>query len=156
GKGVAGEVTLWAVDYGVLSLTGYQAPDVRHAIYQRKDLQVLTEDSRQRIVSRRVITPKGDGEGGGGGDDSGPGAMRRDFRPLAFWLGSVETDAGGHATKDVTLPESLTTYRIMAVAGDLASRFGSADAEIRVSKPVTLLAAFPRFLSLGDRATFGG
>ena len=34
--------------------------------------------------------------------------------------------ATGRATKDVTLPESLTTYRIMAVAGDTASRFGSA------------------------------
>src|SRR4029079_10979949 len=92
----------------------------------------------------------------GGGDDSGPGALRRDFRPLAFWLGSVETDADGHANKDLTLPESLTTYRIMAVAADSASRFGSTSAEIRVSKPVTLLAAFPRFLSLGARATVGG
>ncbi len=55
----------------------------------------------------------------------------------------------------MTLPESLTTYRIMAVAGDAASRFGSADAEIKVNKPVTLLASFPRFLALGDRASFG-
>ena len=36
---------------------------------------------------------------------------------LAFWLGSVATDASGHATVDVKLPESLTTYRIMAVGG---------------------------------------
>ena len=63
----ASEVTLWAVDYGVLSLTGYQAPDVLSAVYRDKALQVTNEDSRQRIISRRVITPKGDGEGGGGG-----------------------------------------------------------------------------------------
>ncbi len=43
----------------------------------------------------------------------------------------------------------------MAVAGDTSSRFGSADAEIKVNKPVTLLPAFPRFLTLGDRASFG-
>jgi uncharacterized protein YfaS (alpha-2-macroglobulin family) len=43
----------------------------------------------------------------------------------------------------------------MAVAGDAASRFGSADAEIKVNKPLTLLAAFPRFLTTGDRASFG-
>ena len=155
GKPSAGEVTLWAVDYGVLSLTNYGLPDVLHAIYQEKSLQVSNEDSRQRIVSRRVLTPKGSNDGGGGGNESGAGAMRRDFRPLAFWLGSVETDGGGHATKDVTLPDSLTTYRIMAVAGDSASRFGSASSEIRVTKPVTLLAAFPRFMGLGDRASFG-
>jgi uncharacterized protein YfaS (alpha-2-macroglobulin family) len=45
--------------------------------------------------------------------------LRRDFRPLVFWLGSVSTDSAGRATTTVTLPDSLTTYRIMAVAGDL-------------------------------------
>ena len=151
-KPAPGEVTLWAVDHGILSLTDYRAPDVVSAIYQHKALQIMNTDSRQRIISRRVLTPKDGGEGGGGGNE---GTFRRDFRPTAFWLGSVETDASGRATKEVTLPESLTTYRIMAVAGDAASRFGSAAAEIRVSKPVTLLAAFPRFMTLGDRASFG-
>jgi uncharacterized protein YfaS (alpha-2-macroglobulin family) len=153
---VAGEVTLWAVDHGVLSLTGYGAPDIRAAVYQRKSLQVMNQDSRQRIVSRRVLTPKGEGAGGGGGAESGANDARRDFRPLAFWLGSVETDVNGQATREVTLPESLTTYRIMAVAADTASRFGSANAELTVTKPVTLQPAFPRFLALGDRASFGG
>lgn len=155
GRPAASEVTLWAVDYGVLSLTGYQAPNVRDAVYQRKSLQVLNEDSRQRIVSRRVLTPKGGDEGGGGGYESGAADARQDFRPLAFWLGSVETGADGTATREVTLPESLTTYRIMAVAADAASRFGSDDADIRVNKPVSLLAAFPRFLTMGDRASIG-
>jgi uncharacterized protein YfaS (alpha-2-macroglobulin family) len=148
----ASEVTLWAVDYGVLSLTDYRAPDVLSSVYRHKSLQVMNSDSRQRIVSRRVLTPKGAGEGGGGGSE---GTFRRDFRPLAFWLGSVETDGNGKATREVTLPDSLTTYRIMAVAGDTASRFGSGDAEIRVSKPITLVPAFPRFLAQGDRAAFG-
>lgn len=156
GAAAPGEVTLWAVDYGVLSLTNYTAPDIVSAIYQHKDLQVMTEDNRQRIISRRVLTPKGANDGGGGGNEAGAGAFRKDFRPLAFWLGSVETDASGHATKDVTLPEALTTYRIMAVAADSTSRFGSASAEIKVNKPVTLLAAFPRFMTMGDRASFGG
>jgi uncharacterized protein YfaS (alpha-2-macroglobulin family) len=70
-------------------------------------------------------------------------------------VGSVTTDANGRATTIVTLPDSLTTYRIMAVAGDPASHFGSGDAEIRTSKPVTMLQAFPRFLVAGDRASFG-
>lgn len=145
------EVTLWAVDYGVLSLTAYQAPDVLKAVYQEKALGVSTEDSRQRIISRRVLTPKGADPGGGGGLEN----VRQDFRPLAFWLGSVVTGADGTATTEVKLPESLTTYRILAVAGDTASRFGSGAAEIKISKPVTMLGAFPRFLSLGDSATFG-
>jgi uncharacterized protein YfaS (alpha-2-macroglobulin family) len=155
GAATQSEVTLWAVDYGVLSLTAYKTPDVLDSVYVEKTLAFLTEDTRQRIVSRRVLTPKGETDGGGGGADSGAGTIRRDFRVLAFWLGSVVTDAKGHASVDVKLPESLTTYRIMAVAADKASRFGFADTEIRINKPVTLKAAFPRFLAVGDKASFG-
>ena len=144
GRGTASEVTLWAVDYGVLSLTGFRTPDVLDSVYVKKALQVLTEDTRQKIISRRVITPKGDTDGGGGGVGRGRQlACAQDFRVLAFWIGSVTTDARGHATVDVKLPESLTTYRIMAVAGDKSSRFGSADSEIRINKPVTLKADVP-------------
>jgi uncharacterized protein YfaS (alpha-2-macroglobulin family) len=155
GRGAASEVTLWAVDYGVLSLTAYHTPDVLASVYVHKALQVLTEDARQKIVSRRVVTPKGASDGGGGGLSGNVDSVRQDFRVLAFWLGSVTTNGNGHATTDVKLPESLTTYRIMAVAGDKVSRFGSADAEIRINKPLTLKPAFPRFLAVGDKATFG-
>jgi len=155
GRGTPSEVTLWAVDYGVLSLTAYQTPDVLRSVYVQKALQVLTGDSRARIISRRVLTPKGETEGGGGGGEAGAGTLRKDFRVLAFWIGSVVTDASGDATLDVKLPESLTTYRIMAVAGDRRSRFGSADTEVRVNKPLTLKPTFPRFLAVGDRAHFG-
>src|SRR5262245_3586915 len=154
-RGVPSEVTLWAVDYGVLSLTSYQTPDVLGSVYVRKALQVLNQDNRQRIVSRRVLTPKGDTDGGGGGGETGAGTLRKDFRVLAFWLGSVTTDTAGHASVNVNLPESLTTYRIMAVAADRLSRFGSGDSEVRINKPVTLKPTFPRFLAVGDRAHFG-
>ena len=156
GKPSQSEVTLWAVDYGVLSLTGYETPDVLEDIYLQKALQVINEDSRQRIISRRVLTPKGAGEGGGGGQDARAGTLRKDFRVLAFWLGSVVTDAKGRATREITLPESLTTYRIMAVAGDRQSRFGWDNAEIRINKPLMITAAWPRFMSVGDKAHFGG
>lgn len=155
GKGAQGEVTLWAVDYGVLSLTKYSPPDIAQSVYVRKALQVFNVDSRQRIIERRVLTPKGETDGGGGGVDAGAGTLRKDFRVLAFWLGSIATGPDGQASVDVTLPESLTTYRIMAVVSDRDSRFGSADTDVRTSKPVTLRPAFPRFLAVGDTALFG-
>ena len=155
GRGTASEVTLWAVDYGVLSLTGYRTPDVLESVHIRKSLQVMNADNRQRIISRRVLTPKGSTDGGGGGADAGAGTLRKDFRVLAFWLGSVTTGNDGSASLNVKLPESLTTYRIMAVAADRASRFGSADTEVRTNKPLTLKPTFPRFMTVGDRAYFG-
>lgn len=155
GRGAASEVTLWAVDEGVLQLTGFTAPDVLSSVYAQEMLQVMTSDSRERIVSRRVLTPKGATEGGGGGVAGGPADLRRDFRVLAFWLGSVETGTNGRASTRVKLPESMTSYRIMAVAADAASRFGASSATIRVSRPVTLRPLMPRFLTPGDRASLG-
>jgi uncharacterized protein YfaS (alpha-2-macroglobulin family) len=155
GRGAPSEVTLWAVDYGVLSLTSYRTPDVLGSVWVQKALAVMNEDNRQRIISRRVLTPKGATEGGGGGADAGAGTLRKDFRVLAFWVGSFVTDAYGRGTIDVKLPESLTTYRIMAVAADRSSRFGAADSEVRVNKPITLKPTFPRFLAVGDKALFG-
>ncbi|HEX6973571.1 MAG TPA: MG2 domain-containing protein, partial [Vicinamibacterales bacterium] len=46
GRGTASEVTLWAVDYGVLSLTAFRTPDVLGSVYVHKSLQVLNADSR--------------------------------------------------------------------------------------------------------------
>ena len=40
-------------------------------------------------------------------------------------------------------------------SGDKISRFGSGESEIRINKPVVLKAAFPRFMTRGDRAYFG-
>jgi len=155
GNPAASEVTLWAVDYGVLSLTAFKTPDVLGSVYLEKSLQVWNIDNRQRLISRRAIERKGDDAGGGGGNEGGSDAMRKDFRVLAFWLGSVASDANGLASIDVKLPESLTTYRIMAVAADKGSRFGSGESEIRINKPITMKPAFPRFMAVGDTSHFG-
>ena len=69
--------------------------------------------------------------------------IRQDFRPLVFWLGSATTGADGRATTTVTLPDSLTTYRIMAVAGDQASQFGFGEREIRVDEAADAAACVP-------------
>ena len=165
GRPVPSEVTLWAMDYGLLSLTAYTTPDVLKAVYAPRTLQVMTEDNRQRLMSRRTLTDQepddvwGDAVAGiavAGGGISIPGfQLRHDFRPLAFWLGSATTGADGRATTTVTLPDSITTYRIMAVAGDRASRFGFGEREVRTTKPLTLLPELPRFLTAGDRASIG-
>ena len=87
------EVTLWAVDYGVLSLTAYRTPDVLGSVYVHKALQVMNADSRQRIISRRVLTPKGDTEGGGGGVDGCRHAQRLPRARLLARLGRRPTPA---------------------------------------------------------------
>ena len=136
-------MTLWAVDYGVLSLTGYQTPDVLESVYVNKALQVFNADNRQRIVSRRVLTPKGATEGGGGGGDAGAGTCARTSACSRSGSARSSTDGNGRAKRRVTLPESLTTYRIMAVAADKRRASAAGDSEIRINKPLMLHAGVP-------------
>lgn len=150
GRGASAEVTLYAVDYGVLSLTGYRLPDPGATFYGHRGLGVRNADSRLVLISRDYLKGKLAEEGGGGGADGGLLALRRDFRATPFWQGSLMTDGKGNARASFTLPDSLTTFVLMAVAHTADSRFGSAQREIRVAKPLMLFSALPRFLLSGD------
>ena len=148
-------VTVWAVDAGVLGLTAYRTPDPMATFYARRGLGVTTAESRSRVVGRRSYGTKGDVAGGGGGIETAGEAVRRDFRALAFWSGTIRTDASGEATVRFSLPDSLTTYRLMAVAAAGADEFGSAEREFTVTKPIAIEPALPRFLRPADKARAG-
>ncbi|NNE35592.1 MAG: hypothetical protein HKN13_10155, partial [Rhodothermales bacterium] len=93
-----------------------------------------------------------DAGGGGGGEGS---TLRTDFRPLAHWDPSIKTDASGNARITFKLPESLTTFRLMATAATKASEFGMAATDVVVTKPLVLQQALPRFARLGDTFSAG-
>ena len=72
--------------------------------------------------------------------------LRTDFRSLVFWLGSVTTGADGRTATTVTLPDSLTTFRIIAVAGDAAvslRRGGHRDPLVQASHAARVVPAVP-------------
>lgn len=154
GNSVSGaEVTLWAVDVGVLNLTNYKTPDLMEKLYKEESLSIFNADSREKLISARVTTPKGEDEGGGGGVEPGPvDQIRKDFRVLAFWVGSALTDSEGKYEGEFKLPESLTSFRIMAVVHTKDNLFGSAEKEIKVAKDLMVNPYFPRFLILKDSA----
>ncbi len=166
GKPAAGEVTLWAVDEGVLRLTNYTTPDLLNAFYDSRELEVSTSDSRMRLVrvgsDEFADAEKGDEApafapepGGGGGDDDSGNGVRSDFRILAAWSASVKVGEDGEASVPLKLPQSLTAYRVIAVATSGADRFGSDDSELRISTPFQVRPALPRFVSIGDRFEAG-
>lgn len=153
-KNVSGaEVTLWAVDVGVLNLTNYKTPDLMERFYREESLSIFNADSREKLISARVTTPKGDEEGGGGGEELGSvDQIRKDFRVLAFWVGSALTDSEGNFEGEFLLPESLSAFRIMAVAHTKDNLFGSIEKEFRISKSLMVNPYFPRFLVVEDYA----
>ncbi len=156
GKGTRAEVALYAVDEGVLALTGYRTPDPVEVFFAARGIQVRSLESRDAIA-RIARTDSGVALGLDKGLDGGGGgaSTRRDFRQTAYFNPSLVTDDQGHARVSFKLPEGLSTYRVMAVAATQQDRFGSADAQVITSKPLMARPALPRLLRTDDRFEAG-
>ncbi len=77
--------------------------------------------------------------------------LRSNFAPVAVWQAALRTDADGCFTAEAKLPDSLTTYRVFAVAADRSGkRFGMAEQTFTVNLPVMLTPGMPLFMSTGD------
>ena len=80
-----------------------------------------------------------------------PIRLRRDFRALALFAPSIITDGRGQARIKLKLPDSLTRYRIMAVAVKGARLYGKGESTVTARKPIMVRPSPPRFLNYGDR-----
>jgi uncharacterized protein YfaS (alpha-2-macroglobulin family) len=98
---------------------------------------------------RRMRASKGGRQGGGGGSQP-PIAMRTDLRALAVFAPKVRTDAEGKARVEYALPDSLTRYRLIAVAAAGENSFGAEEATITARLPLMVRPSPPRFLNFGD------
>ena len=159
GAGRRTEVTLWAVDEGVLSLTGYRTPDPVDLLYQPRGVGMrLASDLvsvAAQVADSEGISLKGEPEPGGGGGLEGGELLRSRFASTAFFLGSVLTGDDGEAVAAAKLPDNLTTFRVMAVAVTPGDRYGSGQSSLLVTRPLVARPALPRFLRLDDRALAG-
>ncbi|MCX5797496.1 MAG: MG2 domain-containing protein [Elusimicrobia bacterium] len=152
GRAAAGaELTVFAVDEGVLALTGYQTPDVFSDFYGNRPLLVGTADSRLYVIGQRSFGEKGESRGGGGGKGAGLEGidLRSRFVPTAYWNPSVVAGPDGRAQVSFTLPDNLSRFRVMAVA-QAGRRFGSADSRFTVKKPLLIRPSLPRGARAGD------
>ncbi|HEX8848866.1 MAG TPA: alpha-2-macroglobulin family protein [Gemmatimonadaceae bacterium] len=155
GTGRRAEVTLWAVDEGVLSLTGYKTPDPLDLLYQERGLGMRLASNLVAVAPQIPEGEKGRRNPGGGGGADAADVLRSRFKTTAFFLGSVVTDAQGNAVASAKLPDNLTTFRVMAVAVTEGDRFGSGETKMLVTRPLVARPALPRFLRPGDDFTAG-
>ncbi len=94
--------------------------------------------------------PAADFDTAGGGDSTAID-LRTNFEALALYAPEETTGAAGTVTVDVPLPDSLTRYRVMAVAIDGADHFGKGESTITARLPLQVRPSAPRFLNYGDR-----
>ncbi|MDO5471335.1 MAG: alpha-2-macroglobulin family protein [Akkermansia sp.] len=156
------DVTLYAEDEGTLQVMGYDMPDPLSFFYNEEGRghhmdnysghgYLVGENLKKRYLGNKGVFI------GGGGDmdeadevsDSAAQAMRRNFNPCALWLASVRTDAQGRFTTTYANPDTLTRYRLMAVAG-AGNKFGTGQSSYHVNKPVMLEPVAPMSAAEGD------
>lgn len=152
------EVTFVAADEGVLNLIDYHLPDPLKTFFAERGLSVETAETRQHVIGQRRYGEKGGPAGGGGLVAVAPnaeGSYRWNFEATPCWQPGLITDADGKTRVRFTLPDSLTTFRLSAVAHTADSRFGQGESEIRVAQPLSLTPSWPRFALVGDDGNLG-
>jgi hypothetical protein len=155
GRGARSEVALWAVDEGVLALTGYETPDPIDLIYRARGLGLRLASNMTAVAPQVPEGEKGRREAGGGGGAAGADVLRSRFQTTAFFLGTVVTDANGDAVATAKLPDNLTTFRVMAVAVTMGDRYGKGQSSLLVTRPLIARQALPRFVRPADAFTAG-
>ncbi|HEY9623805.1 MAG TPA: alpha-2-macroglobulin [Crinalium sp.] len=157
GQPAQGQFTVMAVNEAVLQLTDYRPPNLVDTVYAEQPISTRFADNRPDVVLQPLSSPIDKGWGYGGGRSAGAGSnrVRTNFKPLAYYNGSVRTDASGNASVTFTLPDDLTTWRVMAVATDGQLHFGNGDATFITTKPLMANPVLPQFARPGDRLEAG-
>ena len=80
-----------------------------------------------------------------------PVALRKDFAALAGFFPAERTDKDGRLKLSITLPDSLTRYRVMAIGAAGVDRFGKGETTLTARLPMMVRPSPPRFLNFGDQ-----
>jgi uncharacterized protein YfaS (alpha-2-macroglobulin family) len=148
------ELSLMAVDRGVLDLINYHVPDPIAYFYNedRFPIRVGGDDSRTMLMDPVTYSIKN--LSGGDADDGDKIEERKDFNPMAVFEPFLLTDEKGKVTCTFKLPDTLTTYRItvFGVRGDL---FSLKETEIAARNVINVQQVQPRRLRERDTAEAG-
>lgn len=145
------EVALAAVDTGLLELMPNDSWKLLDAMMRPRSQQVETSTAQMQVVGKRHFGRKSVAHGGGGGR----GASRELFDTLLLWKGKVVLDVNGEAEVAVPLNDSLTGFRIVAIASAGAGLFGTGSSDIRSTQDLMLLSGLPALVREGDRLRAG-
>ncbi|MDE2448405.1 MAG: hypothetical protein KGO22_05500 [Gammaproteobacteria bacterium] len=151
-----GEVAVAAVDEALLDLSSNESWKLLQAMMGQRGLEVWTSTAQMQVVGKRHYGRKAVPVGGGGGHSSSAGRARQLFDSLLFWEPRVALDAQGNASVTVPLNDSLSAFRIVAVADDGAQLYGTGSATIHTTQDLILTSGLPPLVREGDRyaATF--
>jgi len=149
GEPIQGEFSLAVIDLAALAIAEPNAPGIVEAFYSQAPNGIDTSISLAAHTYRKTNLPGGLG---GGGDFAGALVVRESFPDTAYWNAEVNTDADGKAQIELTLPDSLTTWKIDTRGTTTSTLVGEADGEIITSKDLLIRPVTPRFFVVGDHS----
>ena len=80
--------------------------------------------------------------------------LRSNFNPLAHFTGSILTDKQGKVSIPIQISESLTRFKIFAVASSISNmnQYGKGESTLTTRLPLALRSTAPSFLYFNDEA----
>lgn len=145
--GAGAEVAIAVVDEGLLELAPNPTWNVLAALMEPRLHWVSTATAQGQVVGKRHFGHKALPVGGGGGAQT----VRELFDTLVYWNPRVPVDADGRATVQFALNDSLSSFRIVAIATAGADEFGTGSRSIRSTQDLMLISALPAVVRTGDR-----
>jgi len=143
------EIAFAAVDEALLQLSPNESWKLLDDMMGERPISVLTSTAQMQVVGKRHYGRKAVAAGGGGGGDLSQ-VNREDFRPMLLWKGRVTLDANGRARLAVPLSDSLSSFRLVAVASSGANQFGTGSMAVRTTQDLGIYSGIPPLVRTGD------
>lgn len=140
------ELAVATVDRGLLALRPNGTWKLLEAMMGQRPYEIFTSTAQMMVIGKRHFGLKALPHGGGGGKQ----ITRELFDTLLLWKASVPLDEKGEARLKIPLKDSLTEYRIVAVATGGPDLFGTGQADVRTTQDLQLLAGIAPLAREGD------
>ncbi|TGN10066.1 alpha-2-macroglobulin family protein [Leptospira ilyithenensis] len=141
-----GELVVAVVDEALLELSGNPTWKLLDAMMGLRGHEVNTSTGQSQVIGRRHFGLKARPTGGGGGKSP----TRSLFDTLLYWKGKVVLDKEGRATVNFPLNDSLSSFKIVAVASSGVSEFGTGSVSIQSTQDVQIFSGVPSVVREGD------
>ncbi len=141
-----GEAAVAVIDEGLLELQPNDSWKLLDAMMARRGIEVETSTAQMQVVGKRHYGRKAVAHGGGGGRQS----ARELFDTRVYWQARVKLDDQGEADLSFPLNDSLTGFRVVAVASVNVGRFGTGEARIQTRQDLILQSGLAPVVREGD------
>ncbi len=139
GNPVKAELSIAVVDEAIYAIKSDDPEQVFRAFYAERPNRIVTRYSFPWLAWQ--------------GDKGKAETVRKYFPDTALWLPHVITDENGTAQVQLEVPDTLTQWRVTAIAHTLDTNVGYGVTKFRCTKPFGVRIAAPIVLTQGDQTT---